>query len=120
MNQNAENPPYKRWYDHDPMLAEVLDVLRSFKDELRTQSQVFIDKIAAEVGEETVNQFYEKVRTDLGEKFGRRWYDQDPVVSKAVELLRVIPPEAQRKAAESFLKGLREKGIDVSPESQRS
>lgn len=108
---DKDNPSYKRWYDHDPMLAEVLEALRSFKDELRAQSQIFLDKIAAEVGQDTVNKFYSKVQEELGDKFGRRWYDEDPVVSQAVELLRVVPPEVQRKAAESFMKGLKEQGI---------
>ncbi len=111
MTTEQEQSDYKRWYDYDPMLMEVLETLRSFKDELRTQSQVFLDKISAEVGAETVDRYYDKVRQDLGDKFGRRWYDHDPVVSKAVELLRVVPPEAQRKAAESFMKGLREQGL---------
>lgn len=105
------SPDYKRWYDHDPILAEVLDALRSFKDELRAQAQIFLDKIAAEVGPDVVDSFYSKVRSDLGEQFGRRWYDEDPVVSKAVELLRVAPPDAQRRAAESFLNGLKAQGI---------
>ncbi len=119
MTSDQENKGYKRWYDHDPVLVEVLDVLRSFKEELRTQSQIFIDKISAEVGEETVEKYYAKVRRDLGDKFGRRWYDEDPVVSKAVELLRVVPPDVQRKAAQSFMKGLKEQGIVISSGPQR-
>ena len=116
MTEEQETQRPKRWYDHDPMLVEVLETLRSFKDELRAQSQIFIDKITAEVGPEAVDGFYERILQERGDKFGRRWYDEDPVVSKAVELLRVVPPEAQRKAAESFLRGLKEQGITF-PES---
>ena len=43
---------------------------------------------------------------------GTRWYDKDPVISKTVELLRAIPPDAQRQCAEHFIKALRELGID--------
>jgi hypothetical protein len=114
MSTDKKTPPYKRWYDHDPLLVEVLETLRSFEDELKAQSQIFLDKVAEEVGQDAIDQFYAKVREDLKDKFGRRWYDQDPVVSKAVELLRVVPPEAQRKAAESFMKGLRGQGIPFS------
>lgn len=117
MTSESETPKYKRWYDHDPLLIEVLEALRFFTDELHEQSQIFLDKIAAEVGPETVERFYDKVRQDLGDKFGRRWYDEDPVVSKAVELLRVAPPDVQRKAAESFLKGLKDQGITFSLKS---
>lgn len=109
----------KRWYDHDPLLVEVLETLRSFKDELRVQSQIFLNKISDEVGAEAVERFYEKARAGMGDQFGNRWYDQDPVVSKAVELLRVVPPEVQRKAAESFLAGLKAQGIQVSLPSDK-
>jgi hypothetical protein len=109
---------HKRWYDHDPMLVEVLEALRSFKEELRSQSQIFLDKITAEVGAEAVEKFYAKVLEDRGDRFGRRWYDEDPVVSKAVELLRVVPPEVQRKAAESFMSGLKAQGIPFSSKPQ--
>lgn len=118
MSNDQDQPNYKRWYDHDPKLVEVLETLRSFKEELRSQSQIFLDKITAEVGQETVNNFYDKVRQEIGDRFGRRWYDEDPVVSRAVELLRVVPPEVQRQAAESFLKGLKDQGICFTAETR--
>ena len=37
----------------------------------------------------------------------RRWYDKDPVISKTVELLRVVPPEIQKAAAVNFIKTLK-------------
>ena len=114
MSSEQEFPRPKRWYDHDPMLVEVLETLRSFKDELRVQSQIFLNKITEEVGQEAVNRFYEKALEEFGDKRGRRWYDQDPVVSKAVELLRVVPPEVQRRAAQNFLQGLKEQGINIT------
>ncbi len=42
----------------------------------------------------------------------RRWYDKDPVISKTVELLRVVPPEIQKAAAEHFLATLKNLGIN--------
>ena len=42
----------------------------------------------------------------------RRWYDKDPVISKTVEILRIVPPEAQRICAQNFIKTLKEMGID--------
>ena len=38
-------PQYKRWYDHDPVLMEVLDLLRNYQDELKAQAEVFLKKI---------------------------------------------------------------------------
>ena len=112
----SSDPTYRRWYDHDPLLGEVLEVLRAFEDQLKEQARHFLEKISAEVGSEAVEQFYANVLKERGDKFGRRWYDCDPDVSKAVELLRVVPPDAQRKAARSFLAGLKAQGVDL-PES---
>ena len=49
-----------------------------------------------------------------------RWYDKDPVISRTVEILRIVPPEAQKICAENFIKTLKEMGIDyVSPSVQQ-
>ena len=58
-----------------------------------------------------LDRFYEQSQPKIK---GNRWYDDDPVVSKAVELLRVVPPEAQRQAAMKFLDAMKKQGL--SPE----
>ncbi len=98
---------YKRWYDHDPLLMEVMDLLRNFPNDLRDQAKVFLSKIEDQAGKEAIDSFYEKVKPVEG----KRWYDHDPVLSKAVELLRVVPQNIQRQAAQNFLNSLKEKGI---------
>ena len=107
-NMTEEKKTYRRWYDHDPMLLEVLDLLRSFESEVKVQAEVFIQKIEAEVGADTLDKFYEASKTD---KFGNRWYDHDPTLSRAVELIRVVPPETQRKAAQKFLEAMKSRGL---------
>ncbi len=97
----------KRWYDQDPLLAEVLETLKAYQPEFKAQSQIFLDKLSAEVGEEALNRFHQKVLSKQVNKFGNRWYDQDPQMSKAVELLRLLPPETQRQVAQSFLESLK-------------
>lgn len=103
-------PPggFQRWYDHDPVLLEVLDLLRSFQADVREQAQLFLDKIESQVGKDALEEFYEVSRP---EKFGNRWYDKDPVVSRAVELLRVVPQDAQRKAAMKFIEAVKKQGL---------
>ncbi len=109
MSDTSTNPAEcKRWYDHDPVLIEVLDLLRSFQSDVRAQAEVFLTKIETQVGKEALEEFYQVSRP---KKFGNRWYDEDPVVSKAVELLRVVPPDAQRKAAMRFLESMKKQGI---------
>lgn len=101
------NRKYKRWYDHDPLLIEVIDLLRNYQEELKAQAEVFLTKIEEKVSKETIERFYEMVRPVNA----NRWYDKDPVISKTIELLRVVPPEVQKAAAEHFLKTLEEMGI---------
>ncbi|MGN0015388.1 MAG: hypothetical protein ACI37T_08230 [Candidatus Gastranaerophilaceae bacterium] len=103
-----EQPKYKRWYDHDPTLLQVINLLRDYQTELRNQAEVFLLKIEEKVSKESIDKFYEMVRPAAG----NRWYDKDPVISKTVELLRVVPPEVQKAAAEHFLKTLKELGIE--------
>lgn len=99
---------YKRWYDHDPLLLEVINILRNYQDELREQAAVFIEKIETQVSKEALDSFYESIRYPNG----NRWYDHDPVLSKTIELLRIIPPDIQKKAAKHFLDALKQQGID--------
>lgn len=98
---------FKRWYDHDPMLLEVMELLKNFQDDLRIQAQVFLDKIEAQVSKEAIDSFYQMISSQRG----KRWYDQDPVLSKAIELLRIVPPEVQRQAAKNFMESLNKEGI---------
>lgn len=97
----------KRWYDHDPLLMEVLNLLRFYQEDLKEQAEVFLEKIETQVGKETIEAFYDLVKPPKKQ----RWYDQDPVLSKTIELLRIVPPEVQRKAAEHFLSALKAQGL---------
>ena len=98
---------YKRWYDHDPVLLEVIELLRNYQDELMVQAEIFLKKIEEKVSKETIDSFYEMVKPING----NRWYDRNPVISKTVELLRVVPPDVQKQAAENFISSLKEQGI---------
>ena len=102
------SPTYKRWYDHDPLLLEVVELLRNYQDELRSQAEVFLLKLEEKVSKEAIDRFYEMVKPVNG----NRWYDQDPVISKTVELLRVVPPDVQKACAEHFIDALKELGIE--------
>jgi len=88
------SPIYKRWYDHDPLLLEVVELLRNYQDELKVQA--------------AIDKFYELVKPVNG----NRWYDNDPVISRTVELLRVVPPDIQKVCAERFIDALHEIGVD--------
>ena len=102
----------KRWYDQDPLLTEVLDILKHYQSELKSQAEAFLSRMTDVVGKETLDWYYQEM---LEEKkthgFGNRWYDEDPTLSKAVELLRIAPPATQKEIAQNFLDGLKAQGL---------
>lgn len=104
MSQN-----FKRWYDHDPLLMKLLDILKNYQEELKAQAEIFLEKIENEVSKETVDKFYQMVKPING----NRWYDKDVTISKTVELLRVVPVETQRNVAQNFIDSLKKIGIEI-------
>ena len=94
------SPTYKRWYDHDPLLLEVIELLRNYQNELHAQAEIFLQKIEEKVSKETVDKFYAMVKPVNA---NNRWYDKDPVISKTVEILRIVPPEAQKICAQKWV-----------------
>ena len=100
-------PIYKRWYDHDPLLLEVVELLKNYPDELKAQAVLFLQKIEDKVSKDAIEKFYELVKP----MNGNRWYDNDPVISRTVELLRVVPPDIQKSCAKHFIEALKESGV---------
>ena len=101
---------YKRWYDHDPLLLKVINILKDYQDELREQAEIFLKSIEDKVSKEAIDKFYSMVKPMDG---GARWYDKDPVISKTVELLRVVPVDVQKNVAEIFINTLKKNGIEI-------
>lgn len=100
---------YKRWYDYDPLLIEVINLLKNYQSELHSQAEIFLQKVEEQVSKEALDRFYEMVKPFNG----NRWYDKDPVISKTVELLRVVPQQVQKQAADSFIAALKANGVVV-------
>lgn len=107
MENNADN---KRWYDKDPILKEALELLRLSSDEEKDQAKDFILQLQEQVAGEVIERIYEIITQFQGK--GSRWYDNDPIMIKAVELLRHADPKTQRKAALKLLLALEEKSFD--------
>ena len=89
-------------------MLEVLELLKNYQDELREHAVVFLDKLEEKVSKEALDRFYDLVKPVNG----ARWYDKDPVISKTVEILRVVPPEVQHSCAERFIAAIRAMGIE--------
>ena len=102
----TDQKQYRRWYDKDPILREALELLKlkSDKSDSGDTTSEFIVKLQQEVAKDVIDSVYNMVTKYSGK--GNRWYDNDPVMLKAVELLRVAPPETQRTAALKLLTAL--------------
>ena len=68
---------------------------------------VCIWKLQENVAQDVIERIYEIVTQYQGK--GNRWYDNDPVMIRAVEMLRQADPKTQRIAALKLLLAL-EKG----------
>lgn len=100
----------RRWYDKDPILKEALELLQLSCDETKNDAAEFIMQLQEQVAGEVIEHVYQ-IMSEYQDK-GNRWYDKDPVVMKAIELLRLAPKKTQRKAALKLLLALEEQSFD--------
>jgi len=94
----------RRWYDQDPLLHEAMELLSLSTEEEKGQAADFIMKLKEQVAAEVIERVYESVSKYFMK--GNRWYDKDPVMIKAIELLRVAPSHIQIAAAKKLLTAL--------------
>ena len=94
----------KRWYDRDPILKEALELLRLSTDEQKEQAKDFMLRLQEDVAQDVIERIYQIVTQYQGK--GNRWYDNDPIMIKAVEMLRQADPKTQRVAALKLLLAL--------------
>ncbi len=100
----------KRWYDKDPILKEALELLRLSTDEQKEQAKDFMLKLQEDVAADVIERIYQIVTQYQGR--GNRWYDNDPVMIRAVEMLRQADPKTQRIAALKLLLALEKGGSE--------
>jgi len=100
----------KRWYDKDPVLKEALDLLKLSSEEKRDEAKDYMMELQEKVAADVIERIYEIVTQYQGK--GNRWYDNDPVMIKAVEMLRHADPKTQKAAALKLLLALKNNGFD--------
>ena len=100
----------KRWYDSDPILKEALELLRLSPENTQNEAAEFMLKLQEQVAGEVIEHVYEIINTYQGK--GNRWYDNDPMMLKGVELLRNAPAKIQRVAALKLLIALEQKSFE--------
>lgn len=102
---------FRRWYDNDPILKEALELLRLQTNDTKSAAADYIIKLQEQVASDVIERIYEIVQQFAGK--GNRWYDADPVMLKAVELLRLAPAETQRKAALKLLTAIENNDMEL-------
>jgi hypothetical protein len=85
----------------DPLLQEAMELLSLSPDDSKDMAAEFILQLQDQVAADVIERVYETI-TKFQDK-GNRWYDNDPVMIKAIELLRVAPPHVQRAAAKKLI-----------------
>ena len=100
----------KRWYDSDPILKEALELLRLQPEKTKDDAKDFLLQLQEQVAGEVIEHVYEIINTYQGK--GNRWYDNDPMMLKGVELLRNAPASIQRVAALKLLVALEQKSFE--------
>ncbi len=101
----------RRWYDKDPILKEALELLRLQPSDTRAEAADYILKLQEQVAADVIERLYETITKYQGK--GNRWYDNDPVMIKAIEMLRLAPPKMQRMAALKLLLSLEQNSVDT-------
>lgn len=95
----------RRWYDNDPTLKEALELLSLSSDTTKNMAADFILELQEQVAQDVIEHIYETMKK-YGDGKGNRWYDNDPIMMKAIELLRVAPAHVQMPAAKKLLQAL--------------
>lgn len=102
MEENTQQ--HRRWYDKDPILKEALELLRLAPGEKKDEAAEFLIQLQEQVASDVIEKIHDMMNEYQGK--GRRWYDEDPLIMKGIELLRVAPPKVQMEAALKILSAL--------------
>ena len=90
--------------------AETYEVAQGADITAKTEAKDFLLQLQEQVAGEVIDHVYEIINTYQGK--GNRWYDNDPMMLKGVELLRNAPASIQRVAALKLLMALEQKSFE--------
>ena len=96
----------RRWYDDDPLLKEAMELLRLSPANLKGQAAEYLIQLQDQVARDVIEKVYDTAKTYF--KKGSRWYDNDPVVIRGIELLKNAPSHIQKEAAKKLIAALQE------------
>ena len=85
-------------------------------DDTKSAAADFIISMQEQAAQEVIERIYQL--TQEFSKKGNRWYDSDPVMLKAIEMLRMSSPKTQRIAALKLLLALENNSLDSSDSTE--
>lgn len=109
----------ERWYDFDPNVSVLLDVLKNVPENIQEEVLTSILKTARVIREKLDTETPDDVPVSIGKNrvLGlymssqkRRWYDENPVITNAFNVLATLPDEDCRDIISSILQALTEMG----------
>ena len=103
MEENSSQQ--RRWYDKDPELKEALELLRLAPGDKKDAAAEFVITLQEQIASDVIERIYNIMCEYHGK--GKRWYDNDPIVMKAIELLRTAPKQTKKEAALKLLTALK-------------
>ncbi|MBQ3310682.1 hypothetical protein IJG72_01250 [bacterium] len=103
MEENSSQQ--RRWYDKDPELKEALELLKLSPGNEKDKAADFVTKLQEEIASDVIEKIYNIICEYHGN--GKRWYDNDPIVIRALELLRTSDKQTKKEAALKLLTSLK-------------
>lgn len=94
---------FTRWYDKDKFSGIIVEILELMEDDARLElANELVQIIFLEGYIEGVDGFIEKINAKSGVK-GRRWYDTNPTLCSAVEMLKFIDISKKKDLLKNFV-----------------
>jgi|GEM_PF-2470965 len=105
MSSSENSKKVRRWYDTDPVLLEVLN----FMELAPKAAEAYAEKLVSGVEKNAPKEALDNLLSTLSDpdRPKNRWYDAHPTLSKAIEILKLMPHDAQRVAAMQFIESTR-------------
>lgn len=97
---------HKRWYDLEPTVSLAISLLRNANDDLRLKCAEFIISYAKDFGILLPNDVFANFNYVL-----KRWYDEEKLLSEAMEYIRISPSEFKREISYKIIEFLEKQEI---------
>jgi hypothetical protein len=106
----------KRWYDKSSKLGEMMRVLSCMSEKEVAQVSVYLYQVV-KLYRKQKNSMNDNLSIGTDKLFGyykaynkRRWYDQDPSLRSAINIISTLPTRDIDEVIDGFIQALKESG----------